>query len=257
MLYVLNERDFINNLTKTYVKPNNVSIYYLATLLAKNSFQYTNLEGKELVKSVLNELAKFNIFGYEEYLYADKVKKICNDLLKNKEKRLFKELDYIPIYQSDIASINRLPTDRLKKLMFTLVVCARYCNCDGWTNKKTLESHRELFKQANISCTSNEQCCLLHELKELGYISFAKSNTNLNIKITQYEHDDYIAYRVTSFEYLGNQYIGNFKPGYSMCENCHKIIKVRGNRHKYCKRCKDEMQLIWQRQSMKKIRENK
>lgn len=52
---------------------------------------------------------------------------------------------------------------------------------------------------------------MLHELYSNGYIHFGKKVNNLNIKIDLGDTDDDVAYKVTQFENIGNQYIGNFK----------------------------------------------
>jgi predicted amidophosphoribosyltransferase len=40
------------------------------------------------------------------------------------------------------------------------------------------------------------------------------------------------------------------------CEDCGKRIKITNNRGKYCNECWKERQKEWQRESMKKIRQN-
>lgn len=244
LTYILNEKKLIDELLNTYTKPDDLSIMYLTTLLFKKFYGINDISEK-----IKEELVKFNIPGYQEYLFANKIYSICNDLSINEEKRKFKELDYIPIYKSDLENINTLPNDKMKKLMFTLIANARYMNSEGWINKKTSDSIREIFKQANISGGSEMRNAMLHELYKNGYISFARANMNQNIKITKFDHDDEIVYKITDFKYLGNQYIGTFKKGYMMCKNCGKIIRSTGNKKMYCKKCAEEIQFnqkkIW------------
>ena len=67
---------------------------------------------------------------------------------------------------------------------------------------------------------------------------------NLNIKIDLGDTDDAIAYKVTQFENIGNQYIGNFKKGYKQCANgCGRKIRITGTNDKYCKNCAREKRL--------------
>ena len=64
---------------------------------------------------------------------------------------------------------------------------------------------------------------------------------NLNIKIDLGDTDDNIAYKVTQFENIGNQYIGNFKKGYKQCKQCGKKIKNTIHNRIYCPSCSKEI----------------
>lgn len=255
-MYVLNERILTEELLSTHVLPDDLYINYLIMLLAKYYYDV----GESLIaltEKIKEELLKFKITGYQEYLYAKKIFEISNIVYTNPDKRGFKELDYIPIYQSDIDSISTLPSDRHKKMLFTLIVNARYANADGWTNKKTLSSVTKMLKETNISGSSSFKDEILYDLYKDGYISYAKANMNQNIRINQFEHDDVIAYKVVNFKNLGNQYIGNFKPGYMMCEKCGKIVRKSNNRRKYCKHCYEEIDREKAQERMAKIRNSK
>ncbi len=140
--------------------------------------------------------------------------------------------------------------------MFTFFAVARYMDCEGWINKKTSKGISEIFKLANVTVTSQKRNELLHELYKNGYISFGKKIDNMNIKVTLDDSGE-IAYKITNFINIGNQYIGNFKKGYKQCKKCGRIIKITGTNNQYCKRCIKEKQLEWQRKSMKKIRETR
>ena len=129
-------------------------------------------------------------------------------------------------------------------------------NSEGWINKKDSKGLSEVFKLANVTLSSDKKNELLHELYSNGYIHFGKKVNNLNIKIDLGDTDDDIAYKITQFENIGNQYIGNFKKGYKQCANgCGRKIKIKGTNDKYCKYCAREKQLEWQRNSMRKSRE--
>ena len=87
-----------------------------------------------------------------------------------------------------------------------------------------------------------------------GYIHFGKKVNNLNIKIDLGDTDDDIAYKVTQFENIGNQYIGNFKKGYKQCKCCGKRIKDTGNKKMYCVKCAIENERIRKKTSAKLYR---
>lgn len=254
MLYILNEKTYISDLLQKHDKPADLSVNYLINLLSKN-FVKEYFDFDKFVERIKEEVSKFNIANYQEYLYAKKFKEICESVYYDEGKQIFKELDFVPIYKSDLKVLSSLSSDKYKKLLFTIIVNARYANCDGWINKKTTDDIRDIFKQSNISGGSDLRDGMLHELYKNGYVSFARSNTNQNIKYNFFEHDDEIVYKVTSFEYLGNQYIGNFKNGYMMCKRCGKIVKSTSNKKMYCKPCAEKVNREQTLERMRILRE--
>ena len=142
----------------------------------------------------------FDIDGYQEYRYANKIKKTCLNLYDLDSDKFFRELEYIPIYKKELEIVESLLNDRQKKFMFTLFAVARYMDSDGWINKKDLKGLSEVFKLANVTLSSDKKNELLHELYSNGYIHFGKKVNNLNIKVDLGNMDDDIVYKVTLFE---------------------------------------------------------
>ena len=221
-------------------KIDNISNNYLITLIAKYYYDKSKTV-EELISLVKENMLKFNIEGYQEYKYASKIKTICTDIYNNLETdELFKELEYIPIFESELNVVETLENDSQKKFMFTLFVVARYMNCGGWINKKTSKGLSEVFKLANITLSSNKKNEMLNELYYGGYIQFSKKINNLNIHVNLSDGHENIVYRVTSFKNIGNQYIGNFKKGYIQCKCCGKKIKKTNNKKMYCVKCAEK-----------------
>lgn len=242
-MYILNEKEYIRNILASGNKPDNISNGYLITLIAKYYFDKSK-EPDILIDIVKKKMVQFNIEGYQEYRYANKIKKTCIYLYELESDDLFRELKYIPIYEKELKIVETLPNDRQKKFMFTLFAIARYMDCDGWINKKDSKSLSEVFKLANITLSSEKKNELLYELHSNGYIHFGKKVNNLNIKVDLGDTDDDISYKVTDFNNLGNQYIGNFKKGYKQCTNgCGRKIKIFGTNSRYCKYCAREKEL--------------
>ena len=254
-MYILNEKEYIREILASGNKPDNISNGYLITLIAKYYFD----RGKDpniLIDTVKTKMLEFNIEGYQEYRYANKIKKTCIDLYDSESKNLFRELEYVPIYEKELKVVESLPNDRQKKFMFTLFAIARYMNSEGWINKKDSKGLSEVFKLANVTLSSDKKNELLHDLYSNGYIHFGKKINNLNIQVELSDGNDEVIYKVTEFSNIGNQYIGNFKKGYKQCANgCGRKIKIKGTNDKYCKYCAREKQLEWQRNSMRKSRE--
>ena len=83
--------------------------------------------------------------------------KTCIDLYDSESKNLFRELEYVPIYEKELKVVESLPNDRQKKFMFTLFAIARYMDCEGWINKKDSKGLSEVFKLANVTLSSDKK----------------------------------------------------------------------------------------------------
>lgn len=73
-MYILNEKEYIREILASGNKPDNISNGYLITLIAKYYFD----RGKDpdiLIDTVKTKMLEFNIEGYQEYRYANKIKK--------------------------------------------------------------------------------------------------------------------------------------------------------------------------------------
>lgn len=216
-------------------KPDDLPIGYFITLTAKYYFS-DELNAEQLSGIIKEKTLEFDLDNYQEYKYHNKITSTCEGLFIGSIDRRFKEREYIPIYDNEIKIISALPTDRQKKLMFTFLAVARYMDCDGWINKKTSKDISELFRLANVNLTSDKRNELLHELYINGHISFGKKVDNLNIRVKLDDSGD-VVYKITNFENVGNQYIGNFKRGYKQCKMCGKVIKNTSNKKMYCNKC--------------------
>ena len=241
-MYILNEKEYIRNIIASGVKPDNISNGYLITLIAKYYFDKDKSQD-DLIDIVKKKMLDFNIEGYQEYRYANKIKKACIELYDLESDKLFRELEYVPIYEKELKVVESLPNDRQKKFMFTLYAIARYMNCEGWINKKDSKGLSEVFKLANTTLSSDKKNELLHELYSNGYIHFGKKVNNLNIRVELSDEDDIVIYKIKEFENIGNQYIGNFKKGYKQCKCCGKKIKIIGKNTTYCEKCSKEKRL--------------
>ena len=233
-------------------KPDDLSMGYFITLIAKYYLPLLT-DNKSLSDIVKKELLEFDLDNYQEYKYHNKIMKICTSLFDGSIDKNFREQEYIPIYENELKTIESLPNDRQKKLMFTFFALARYMNCDGWINKKTSKGISEAFKLANVTLTSDKRNELLHELYSNGYISLGKKVDNLNIKV-QLDNSGEIVYKVMDFNNLGNQYIGNFKKGYKQCKCCGKKIKNTGNKKMYCEKCANQSLLESYKKYKNKVR---
>lgn len=224
-------------------KPDDLPMGYFIVLIAKYYFS-DELDIEQLSNIVKEKILEFDLDNYQEYKYHNKILNTCEGLLDYSIDRTFKEIEYIPIYENELKFISTLPNDKQKKLMFTFFAVARYMDCNGWINKKTSKDISEVFKLANVTLTSDKRNELLHELYVNGYISFGKKINNLNIKVNLGDSGG-VGYKVSDFNNIGNQYIGNFKKGYKQCKCCGKNYRIKSENDyssKYCKKCAKEIQ---------------
>ena len=155
-MYILNEKKYIREILISGNKPDNISNGYLITLTAK--YYFDKDKGLDvLIDTVKKKMLEFNIEGYQEYRYANKIKKTCLELYELESNNIFRELEYVPIYEKELKVVESLPNDRQKKFMFTLFAIARYMNCEGWINKKDSKGISEVFKLANVSLTTDKR----------------------------------------------------------------------------------------------------
>lgn len=238
MLYILNEKEYIRNILASKNKPDDLSMGYFITLIAKYYYS-DDLDIEGLSHIVKKTLLDFHLKNYQEYTYHTRIISICGGLLNGEIEKQLKEKEYIPIYENELALINSLKNDRQKKLMFTLFAVARYMECDGWINKKNAKDILEIFRLANVTLPPDRRNELLHELYADGHVSFGKKVDNLNIRVCLNDTGA-IVYKVTAFNNVGNQYIGSFKKGYRQCKCCGKNYKIKSDKDfssKYCAKC--------------------
>jgi hypothetical protein len=220
-------------------KPSDLPMGYFMTLIAKYYYS-DDIDYEKLSDIVKKVLLEFNLEHYQEYKYHDRIMSICKKLYNGTTDVDFKEREYIPIYEGELAVINSLDNDRQKKLMFTFFAVARFMDSYGWINKKTSKGISEVFKLANVNVSSKKRTGLLHELYINGYISFSKKISNLNIRVELDNTGSDVVYKVREFTNVGNQYIGNFKKGYKQCQCCGAAFKVKSKMDyssKYCSKC--------------------
>lgn len=254
-MYILNEKEYIRNILISNQKPDELSVRYLITLIAKYYF-HNATDAETLAELVKKKILCFDIDNYQEYTYHKRIISTCEGLFNESIDCSLKEREFVPIYMDEINLINSLPDDRQKKVMFTLYAIARYMECGGWINKKDAKGLAEIFKLANVTLTCAKRNELLHELYKNGHISFGKKIDNLNIQVELKESGE-TACKIREFKNIGNQYIANFKKGYKQCKKCGRVIKITGTNKQYCTTCSKAASAMNNIKRIKKCRENK
>lgn len=155
-----------------------------------------------------------------------------------------KKVDYVSISKSEIEKVNELRNPKLQRLAFSLLVYAKYNNLlsldnNNWCNIPI----NELYKTSKVTTrNSKEKALLLNKLKELGYISFSKKNTNLNCRYLLIDNGNEFK-RINDIRELGYLYLSfTDDKKFTVCQKCGMIVKKKSKNDystKYCKNCQN------------------
>lgn len=240
-ILVLNESKEAERILETGEFEDN--IYSVLCLLAKYFNHKCGLSKSEM----FSRLDKFMYDYYKGYNYAlwgDSFEKI----ILNSSKHKLREIDSIAISNCELDKIKSLKNIKYQKLMFTLLCIAKMYNnffsCNnGWVTTKK----NELYEMANVRTKyAKDKFLYLNDLMNIGFISFAKKNTNLNIKVEIIDSESIdIAIIVTDLRNLGYQYMRYIGSGrFVNCERCGKIVMLKNKMDfstKYCVSCRDKI----------------
>lgn len=204
-------------------------------LLARYFFWEEHLDGKDLFDR-LDEFMRENYYKYKPDAWHETIL----GKVKKAGKYPLAEIDEVEITQGEIEIINSLKSLRLERLAFTLLCIAKYGNKrnqdnNGWVCRP----HNEIFKLASVPVTTKEQAIMLNTLYNLGLIGYSKKITNINIQVLFISEKSHIAFSVSDFRELGNEYMNYMKKHkYIRCCECGRLIKSSPNgRTKYCREC--------------------
>ena len=239
---VFNEVELIRHVIETKEYPDGIGLKRFINMVLGYIDKYGDID-KDVDNYVrytielLNSIDTLSYPYYQEYKYAGYIKKQAKDLLKGKIKVDLKQIDKINITESEIALIKTAKTENERKLLFTLYVLAK-TNTDvtGWVNFPD----KIIFEYANLRLTNKQKAECIHSLYEQGLIQINMIIDKHGYKV-QLCDDSNVAMTINMFEDFGKQYLDKYKDGWKMCERCHKMIKVKGNRQKYCNKCAIEI----------------
>lgn len=254
MIPILNERKYVEDIIDSSALPEKMSVNSMITYLTKY-FYNDHKSVNDVMNEVCEQMNKFNIDVryYQEYKCRLRVRRIYNALHDGKLD-LLKEHDNIPLYKSEYNKIMSCENDKEKKFLFTLYIIARYTDRYGWVyNPKN-----ELFKLANISSTTKGYKEIIYNLLHNGFIKDTKKVDDVKIGVDLADTSEEVVFEISKMSSLGNQFMAFIKDGYKLCECCDKLIKIKSKtKHpRYCNKCKQEKELEWSKESMRKNREN-
>ena len=235
-MILLNEREYAEECIRNGTlgeKP-----FFTLTILAKYYYHYKGLKKKKITETLIDFMGRYYPrYDYNRLQWDETVEKIASNVRKYK----LYEIDGVPITSKEMASIEKLPSEILKRLAFTLLCIAKLNNIKnpknhGWVNNDA----KEIFGLARISCSVSERYIYLGILKGASMLEFPKKNDNLSCRVTFINNDDPndIALFVSDFRELGYEYLKYRGKNFIRCGECGRLIRNNkaGNK-KYCSKC--------------------
>ena len=276
--FVCDELDYARKIKSGEIKTN----FYgtVAKYFAKLAKQEADLKGEYVnIEEVLDEVIEFMKGidkSFDELLYYDSmIKTIKRHTGKNSK---IIKVDGVKITKSELDKIVKLNNKHLEILAFCILVYKKVINIKGEKEgdlrifkKYSKEYYKKLTKDNRSAFKQN---MAIYRLKETGLIELPKlenwgDNQNLILNYIDLEekYEDiemiisdmreirlyYYKWRIenTAIERDSKEWtIKKIK----QCEECGKLIEVKGNNHKHCENCRKKLDDILASDGMKKIR---
>lgn len=196
---------------------------------------------QEMVKIMEIHYPQFSIAGWQPLLL---------DYAKNAGKKPLCDIEYIPVTKGELARIAFIPKKPDRRVAFTLLGLAKYRNLIKESNENWMNyPYKDIFRMANVTAKITEQCRIIHDLKETGYIHMSKIVDNLSIQVCFTEEDENAEaeIEIRTFKNLGYEYLSYCKEPFFRCRHCHALARKRSNNDKYCADCQKEVVKIQKR----------
>lgn len=243
---IMNEKERVESLLK--MGDFSSSDYHEVRLIIRYYISELKMSIREEILEKIKIFLEEKMTDYYEWEWEDKLESIIKEELRNQTP--ITSIGSIYVTHEEIDIIRKLKNQTQRKLLFTLIMYARYNALKRGieTEWASAPNQQDIFKSANINhLTVLKQNLVVKELLDMELISQSKHMRKLNLKVNCLYNEGSIAFWVTSFEDMGNlieDYINFNYNGYKKCEVCGKLYKpkAKDTRSKYCTSCKKEVQ---------------
>lgn len=210
---------------------------FIVAKYLRREMKCDELETFDILKTIAsNSISNYDEIQSSKYLESVSSKAGSYEL---------KQIEHIVVTNKELERIATVENAKLKRLLFTLLVYAKYNNAlsennNCWCNIKI----GELYRVAKVSTrNAKEKALFLNKLREEGAISFSRQNTNLNIRCLFVDEENDVGILITDLRELGYQYINIYDSSqFVECELCGVLIKKNGKHDgstRYCNSCKN------------------
>lgn len=228
---------------------------YAENLLNKQDLKISDLGSKP--SSTLNLLARY----YREVgKNSDEIKELLSDFLRRclkdkykeskwinsifyqvvkSKKYTLKKVDNVTVTKSEMEIIQSVKGKSRQKVLFTLLVLAKYYNSvseknNNWTNLE----YKKIFKLANVQLSIQSQALLINDLYNYGFVNVSRNVGKPNIQVNFIYNESDIVLTIMQLKDLGKEYLLFCGEDYIRCQKCGTPIKKSKNgKVKYCGKC--------------------
>ena len=188
-------------------------------------------EIKELLSDFLNRCLK------DKYKESKWIDSIFYQVVKSKKYTL-KKVDNVIVTKSEIEIIQSVKGKSRQKVLFTLLVLAKYYNAVSDKNKNwTNLEYKKIFKLANVQLSIQNQALLINDLYNCGFVNISKNVGRPNIQVNFVDNESDTVLTITRLKDLGKEYLMFCGEDYIRCQKCGTLVKNYKNTNKYCKIC--------------------
>lgn len=188
-------------------------------------------EIKELLSDFLNRCLK------DKYKESKWIDSIFYQVIKSKKYNL-KKVDNVIVTKSEMEIIQSVKGKSRQKVLFTLLVLAKYYNAVSDKNKNwTNLEYKKIFKLANVQLSIQNQALLINDLYNCGFVNVSKNVGKPNIQVNFVDNESDAVLTITRLKDLGKEYLMFCGEDYIRCQKCGTLVKNYKNTNKYCKTC--------------------
>ena len=188
-------------------------------------------EIKELLSDFLNRCLK------DKYKESKWIDSIFYQVTKSKKYNL-KKVDNVIVTKSEMEIIQSVKGKSRQKVLFTLLILAKYYNAVSDKNKNwTNLEYKKIFKLANVQLSIQNQALLINDLYNCGFVNVSKNVGKPNIQVNFVDNESDGVLTITRLKDLGKEYLMFCGEDYIRCQKCGTLIKNYRNTNKYCKTC--------------------
>ena len=189
-------------------------------------------EIKELLSDFLNRCLK------DKYKESKWIDSIFYQVVKSKKYNL-KRVDNVIVTKSEMEIIQSVKGKSRQKVLFTLLILAKYYNAVSDKNKNwTNLEYKKIFKLANVQLSIQNQALLINDLYNCGFVNVSKNVGKPNIQVNFVDNESDTVLTIARLKDLGKEYLMFCGEDYIRCQKCGvPIKKSRNGKVKYCGKC--------------------
>lgn len=252
---IMNEKERVESLLA--IGDFSSNSYYEVMLVIRYLINVKKMCIKEEIIEKTKKILEEKMVDYFEWEWEDRIESFVKIELKNQTP--ITNINAIYVTQEEVDEIRKLPSLYQRKLLFTLMMYARFSSIKKGEVREWVGAKQEdIFKSANLDkLTVAQQDYIVADLIDLGKVTYNRKVSNLNLKVNCLHNDGNIVHWVNSFEDMGNlieDYINFNYNKYKKCEVCGKLYKPKSNRAIYCPSCAKEV--IKERDRLRKTKKN-